>query len=166
MRYFIKPLSLLPAIAMMYIIFSLSAQDGAASSKLSYGVSHDFVSAVDRVLDLELTPKQINRCISRIHYYVRKLAHITEYFLLAVSISIPIYVYGIRGIWIILTSGILCIGFAALDEMHQLFVVGRGASVKDVLIDSFGSLLGIIFVRVFGYIARKCITEPLAALRH
>lgn len=166
MRHFIKPLSLLPAIAMMYIIFTLSAQDGAASSKLSYGVSFDFVSAVDRILDLELTPKQINRCISKIHYYVRKLAHVTEYFLLAVSISIPIYVYGIRGIWIILTSGILCVGFAALDEMHQFFVAGRGAAVKDVFIDSFGSLLGIIFVRIFGYIVRKCITEPLAALRH
>ncbi|MCM1183283.1 MAG: VanZ family protein [Roseburia sp.] len=150
---------------MMYIIFSFSSQDGAASSKLSYGVSFDLVSAVDRTLDLELTPKQINRCINRIHYYVRKLAHITEYFLLAVSISIPIYVYGIRGIWIVLTSGILCIGFAALDELHQFFVAGRGAAVKDVFIDSFGSLLGILFVRTFGYIARKCIAEPLAARR-
>lgn len=165
MRYFVKPLSLLPAIAMMYIIFSFSSQDGATSSKLSYGVSHDLVSAVDHLLDLELTPKQINHGISKIHYYVRKLAHVTEYFLLAVSISIPIYVYGIRGIWIILTSGILCIGFAALDELHQLFVVGRGAAIKDVFIDSFGSLLGIIFVRIFGYIMRKCITEPLSARR-
>lgn len=165
MRFFIKPLSFIPAIIMMYIIFSFSAQDGTTSTALSYNVSLKLVSAADRALDLELTATQTNRCISKIHYYVRKLAHITEYFLLAVTISIPLYVYGIRGIWIILTSGILCVGYAALDELHQLFISGRGATVKDVLIDSIGSLIGIIFVRIFGYIVRKCITEPLSGHR-
>ena len=52
-------------------------------------------------------------------------------------------------------------GFAALDEFHQLFVEGRAGSLKDVLIDSCGSLTGIIFVRIFGYIGRKTIIEPL-----
>ena len=29
------------------------------------------------------------------------------------------------------------------DEVHQLFVPGRGAQVKDVLIDSAGAIVGI-----------------------
>lgn len=165
MRFFIKPLSFIPALIMMYIIFSFSAQDGAASSKLSYKVSHKIVSTADRALDLDLTEKQINRCIRKIHFYVRKLAHFTEYFLLAVSVSVPLYAYGIRGIWLVMTSGILCAGFAGLDELHQFFVQGRGASVRDVAIDSCGSLIGIFTVRICGYICRMSICEPLRRRR-
>lgn len=163
MRFFLKPLSLVPAILMMYIIFSFSAQTGTASSNLSYKVSHSIVSTADHALNLGLSDTQISRGISRIHYYVRKLAHFSEYFLLAVCVSFPLYVYGIRGIWIVITAEILCTGFAMLDEFHQLFVQGRGASVKDVLIDSCGALIGILFVRLCGYIFRKTIFEPLSA---
>ena len=73
----------------------------------------------------------------------------TEYFLLAVAISFPLYVYRIRGIWLFLLAGIFCVGFAGLDEYHQSFVGGRGPSVRDVCIDSSGALIGIILVQLF-----------------
>ena len=146
LRFFIKLLSFVPALIIMYIIFSFSAQDGTASSMQSYKVTKKIVSTADRMLDLD---------------YIRKLAHFTEYFLLAVSVSVPLYVYGIRGIWLVITAGILCSGFAALDEFHQLFVQGRGASVRDVIIDSCGALVGIFIVRILGYITRKTLVEPL-----
>lgn len=165
LRLILKPLSFIPALMMMYIIFSFSAQDGTASSALSYNVSYKAVSVADRVLDLELTDQQISRCIRKIHFYVRKLAHFTEYFLLAVTVAFPLYVYGIRGIWLVITAGILCVGFAALDELHQHFVSGRSCSVRDVVIDSCGSLAGILFVRIFGYIGRKTVFEPLSKHR-
>ena len=161
LHFILKPLSFVPALLMMYIIFSFSAQDGTTSSNLSYNVSYKVVSVADQAFDLELTDKQISRCINKIHFYIRKLAHFTEYFLLAISVSFPLYVYGIRGIWLIITGGILCIGFASLDELHQYFVRDRGCSVRDVIIDSCGSLIGILFVRICGYIGRKTIFEPL-----
>ena len=141
MRFILKPLSFAPALLMMYIIFSFSAQDGAASANLSYKVSYKAVSIADRALDLELTDQQVARCIRKIHYYVRKLAHFTEYFLLAVTIAFPLYVYGIRGIWLVI----------------QYFVSGRSCSARDVMIDGCGSLLGIVSVRIVGYIGRKTI---------
>lgn len=162
LRFILKPLSFVPALLMMYIIFSFSAQNGAASSNLSYKVSHRAIAIADRTLDLELTDQQIARCISRIHYYVRKIAHFTEYFLLAVCVAFPLYVYGIRGIWLVAAAGILCVGFAALDELHQYFVSGRNCSVRDVIIDSCGSFAGILFVRISGYIGRKTIFGPLS----
>ncbi|MDE7477360.1 MAG: VanZ family protein [Lachnospiraceae bacterium] len=165
LRFILKPLSFVPALLMMYIIFSFSAQDGTTSSNLSYKVSYRAVSIADQALDLDLTEKQISRCISKIHYYVRKLAHFTEYFLLAISVAFPLYVYGIRGIWLVITGGILCTGFAALDELHQYFVRGRGCSVRDVIIDSCGSLIGILFVRMIGYIGRKTIYELFSRYR-
>lgn len=157
MRFLLKPLSFIPAILIMYIIFSFSAQNGSASSNTSYKVSHKIVSIADRALDLELTEAQTSRCVKKINLYVRKLAHFSEYFLLAVALTFPLYVYGVRGIWLVLIGLILCVGFAAFDEFHQFFVKGRNASVRDVVIDSCGSFTGILFVLVFGYIGRKII---------
>ena len=162
LRFILKPLSFIPALLMMYTIFSFSAQDGTTSANLSYKVSYKAVSIADRALDLELTDKQVSRCIQKIHFYVRKIAHFTEYFLLAVTMAFPLYVYGIRGIWLVISGGILCVGFAALDELHQYFVSGRSCSVRDVIIDSCGALTGILIVRIFGYIGRKTIFKPLS----
>ena len=41
LRYLLKPLSFLPAIAVMYLIFHFSAQDGASSAMLSQLQSSD-----------------------------------------------------------------------------------------------------------------------------
>ena len=73
----------------------------------------------------------------------------TEYFILAVCISFPLYVYGLRGFWLFLFAGLFCVAFACTDEFHQSFVAGRGPSKKDVAIDSAGALFGIILVQIF-----------------
>lgn len=38
----------------------------------------------------------------------------------------------------------ICILYAIFDEIHQLFVKGRSAELRDILIDSAGSVLGIL----------------------
>ena len=38
----------------------------------------------------------------------------------------------------------ICFLYACTDELHQLFIAGRSAEIKDVLIDSFGSLTSIL----------------------
>jgi VanZ family protein len=160
--FLLKPISFIPALIMMYIIFSFSAQDGTASSNLSYKVSYKVIAIADQKLDLNLTDKQITSCIRKINYYVRKTAHVTEYFILAVSIALPLYVYGLRGILLTLVAGIICVGFAFSDEFHQFYIQGRSSSTRDVFIDSCGSILGIISVRMFCYIIRKSVFEPLS----
>lgn len=165
-RIFLRPLSFIPALLIMYFIYSFSAQDGPTSSQLSSSMSHKIIHVIDRVFDFELTEEQIDNGAEKIHYYIRKTAHFTEYFILAAAISLPLYVYGIRGIWLMLTALILCVGFACLDEYHQLFVAGRGSSTKDILIDSFGSLTGIVFTRIIGYISRKSFFEPIFKIKH
>lgn len=160
-RFILKPMSFIPALLIMYFIYSFSAQDGATSSQLSFRVSHKVIIVVDQIFDFQLTDEQIDTGIDKIHYYIRKTAHFTEYFILAVAVSLPLYVYGIRGIWLMLTALILCTGFACMDEYHQLFVSGRAGSVKDVLIDSSGAFTGIICTRIVGYIFRKSFFDPL-----
>lgn len=144
----LKPLSFLPALIMMYMIFSFSAQTGTDSGNLSYTVSHKIVTFGNIVLQKNMEDWEIDEKAYEIEYPVRKLAHMTEYFILAVTVSLPFYVYGLRGIWLMLVAGLICVGFACGDEYHQSFVEGRGPSIKDVGIDSIGVFFGIMTVRI------------------
>ena len=162
LRYLLKPLSFLPAIVVMYLIFSFSSQDGVSSARLSRMVSEKVVVTADQVLEKGWSAEQIAAYTEQIHYYVRKTAHVTEYFVLAVTVAFPLYVYGIRGLWLVLLAGVFCVSFAGLDEYHQSFVAGRGPSPRDVAVDSIGILPGILLVRIVGFIGRKTIFRPLA----
>lgn len=147
--YLLKPFSFLPALAMMYLIFSFSGQTGVESGNLSHEISYKIVSVADRIFDKNLSEGDKNAYADKIELPVRKLAHMTEYFILAICISFPLYVYGVRGFALFLLAGILCVGFACTDEFHQSFVAGWGPSKRDVFIDSIGALFGIILVQIF-----------------
>ncbi len=162
LRYLLKPLSFLPAIFVMYVIYYLSAQDGATSAGISLKVSVRIADLINRFFDKGLTPEQVLLYADQIHFYVRKLGHVTEYFILAVTVAIPFYVYRIRGFWLFFLAGLFCVGFAGLDEYHQSFVAGRGPSPRDVCIDSIGIFSGILLTQFCCFIARKTIFAPLA----
>lgn len=162
MRKLLKPLSFIPALLLMYMIFTFSSQPGDVSGQLSYKVSCKIVEAGDYIFDANLDDWQVDEWANKINFITRKLAHITEYFLLAIAVSFPLYVYGLHGFLLMLAAGILCVGFAAGDEYHQSFVAGRGPSVKDVGIDSIGIFFGIIIVRIIGWTGRMTIFKEKA----
>ena len=162
LRALLKPFSFVPAILMMYVIFSFSAQDGDTSGNLSYKVSEIIVESANEAFELHWSSSEIDYYIDRIHHPVRKLAHMTEYFLLAMSVSFPLYVYGVRGLLLPILVGSICVGFACLDEYHQSFVAGRGPSKKDVGIDSIGVLAGVLVVQFLCFLGRITVFRPLA----
>ena len=113
----------------VYHLFVLS-QPGEVSGNLSYKISYEIIETKSELLSENLSSEEIAYKADGIHYYVRKAAHMTEYFLLAIAISFPLYVYGVRGIWLMLLAGIVCVGFAGLDEYHQSFVDARTPAVR------------------------------------
>ena len=159
----LKPFSFLPALAIMYLIFTFSSQTGEVSGALSYKVSYKVVQiaeAADQVIDLGIEPGNTDYYVEKIHPYIRKIAHMTEYFCLAVAVAFPFYVYGLRGFLLLLTAGAICIGFAGLDEYHQSFVDGRGPSLRDVGIDSIGAFFGIMVVKLFCWTTLQMLPKP------
>ena len=148
-----KPLSFVPALLMMYLIFSFSSQTGAESSSLSNKVTESVLIVADHVLEKGWNDEDIQVRVEKYGFYVRKLAHMTEYCILAITIALPLYVYGLRGFPLLLLAGLICVIFAATDEYHQTMVANRGPSIRDVGIDSIGALLGIMLVRIFSWIA-------------
>lgn len=76
-------------------------------------------------------------------FIVKKSAHMLGYALLALS-----YLHAFKGdtrkwklVWL------LAILYAASDEFHQSFVLGRGSSVIDVGIDAIGAGLGLLWAK-------------------
>lgn len=47
-----------------------------------------------------------------------------------------------------LLSILLCIIYATSDEIHQIFTPDRACQIKDILIDSIGSITGIYLFKL------------------
>lgn len=79
---------------------------------------------------------------------IRKLGHFVEFFilyLLAFKALIIDFEYN-KDIYI---SLIFIFIYACLDEIHQMFIPGRYAAFKDVLIDTGGGVLCMLIIHVF-----------------
>jgi VanZ family protein len=89
----------------------------------------------------------------------RKLAHILAFGCLGYSISSyqkgrnpEKYLHIANPI----TATIFSVIYAAIDEVHQLTVPDRSAEVRDVFIDAFGAIVGIlIYIIIFTFIRRR-----------
>ena len=162
LRYLLKPLSFLPALCMIYLIFYMSSQEGAASSTMSYQVSKTIVLAYNKVFSKGYPNEILNELIHQIHPFIRKTAHFTEFFVLAITVAFPLYVYKIRGIFLIILGELFCVGVAFLDEYSQSFVAGRSPAYRDVMIDSAGAFCGILIAWIVCYIGRKTVFKWLS----
>jgi VanZ family protein len=88
--------------------------------------------------------------IGEIHHLIRKGGHVFEYFVFAMLLFYAIRAgrRGWRGSWVWITLlGVAC--YAGLDEFHQSFVPGRGASVWDALLDASAGTLAILIAWVW-----------------
>lgn len=54
--------------------------------------------------------------------------------------------------------------YAASDELHQKFVDGRSAEIRDVCIDTCGVILGILLVILAGKIIKNIKTKKAGKL--
>ena len=118
----LKPLSFLPALLMMYLIFSFSAQTWEVSGELSYKISYKIVEVKNEVLYENKDSYELSYEADNIHFVSSAYMRL-NISLLAVAISFPLYVYRIRGIWLFLLPA-FSFGFAGLTNTHQSFVGG------------------------------------------
>ena len=65
----LKPLSFLPAILMMYVIYSFSAQTGEVSGQLSYKISYKIVETKNQLLNENKSSAELAVSADTIHFY-------------------------------------------------------------------------------------------------
>lgn len=88
-------------------------------------------------------------------HLVRKLAHFCEYGALGILSGALLLVKKESGIfrW---SYALLCaLAVAVIDESIQLLADGRGAQVQDVLLDTAGSLTGLLAVWLIAVLVRR-----------
>ena len=128
----------------MTFIFIMSAKEADESSRISGGL-------IERICELvvpgfaERTEAQRAETVEAMQGFVRKAAHFTVYALLGALTVQALFCHTDGRAAVILISFAVCVVYAVSDEVHQLFVPGRSGEVRDVLIDSLGAALGILF---------------------
>ncbi|HXD34203.1 MAG TPA: VanZ family protein [Pyrinomonadaceae bacterium] len=108
--------------------------------------SADNTGALIRPLLLWFFPDLSNERLIAVHFFIRKLAHFTEYAILGLLTArafIDSSRAGLRRHWFV-DGLILIILYALSDEYHQSFVAARTASIFDSLIDISGGLFALM----------------------
>jgi VanZ family protein len=125
----------LPALCWAAVIFSLSTD--------AFSAAH--TGAILRPIVFWLMPTLTEAGFAAVHFFVRKAAHFTEYFVFCLLLY-----RGIRGgrrgwrwTWG-LAALFIAAGYSALDEIHQAFVASRTASPYDSLLDSIGACFAVV----------------------
>lgn len=129
-------------VAIMVGIFCFSAQSGEKSSSISMNMTQKVVSEQKNE---ELPKAELSKKYGTVETVIRKTAHVLIYTALGFCVFMTLYYSGkLHKMWVLfIVSLVFCIIYASSDEIHQLFVSGRSGEVRDVLIDSAGSMVGI-----------------------
>ena len=135
----------LMTVLMMGLIFFFSEQSAETSDATSGRISGTVISLV--FPDYHSYPAERRQEIyDRVQHTVRKTAHFTEYMILGILLRLCLESWlGKRGFLLPASwaGGTL---YACTDEMHQMLTKGRSALWTDVLIDSTGTLCGVLLV--------------------
>ncbi len=156
-KHYTKIYRWIPALLWMGVIFFLSHQRAGSSSELSSGITEALLNIINRLLpwlDLEL---------DFFHFLVRKGAHFTAYLILGLLLTYAMKPKERKDYLFVL---LLCIFYAMSDEFHQTFVPGRSGELRDVLIDSTGSLTGILVYVTFSLmnLKRRLISKRIDSI--
>lgn len=133
-------------------IFTMSTDVGSSSNTSSF--LQEFLSQTN-FLNFNLwTLEDQNLVLTSINFFIRKGAHIGEYFILAILLVSLIKEYHVQKGKIIFLSLMISFLYASFDELHQMFLLSRTGTFKDVFYDFVGSILGtlICFITYERYI--------------
>lgn len=144
-----KIITTVAAVCLLFVyimIFCFSSESAEESSALSRAVMDFLVDMYYKLMGGGGEVVVVDPQAVPLEKIIRKAAHFAEY--MAVGfLSFGIAVLWIKKLWYgvgLVMLQLLISG--ALDELHQYFVPGRYASVKDVMLDTAGGMAGILII--------------------
>ncbi|MGM9877840.1 MAG: VanZ family protein [Bacilli bacterium] len=136
-------------ILWMGIIFIFSFKTGSESTKQSDGFISITIGNIVNIFNKNLTNEEKEKIIDIVEVPIRKLAHIIEYFILTILVSLFVNSYKISIKNVVYITFVICILYSCSDEIHQLFVSDRSGQITDVLIDSIGISIWLIMFYLY-----------------
>lgn len=135
-------------IIWMIVIFIMSNQPASISDSQSHGI-------IDTLSKIGL---DVNNIFGQFaNFIVRKCAHFLEYMILALLVLNVLKLYfNIKQVVVITIVFIFL--YACTDETHQLFVIGREGSIRDVIIDTCGGIT-IVLIKLFKIYKKRHIVK-------
>lgn len=131
-----KKIKWILVITWMVIIFWFSNQPAAISDEKSKFVIHVF-----KVLGLNLDSILGNLA----NFIVRKVGHFTEYLILYVLFfNALLEDFSFKKS--LMVSLFIVFVYACSDEIHQIFIPGRTARIRDVIIDTCGGSFAMLVI--------------------
>ena len=149
MNKIIKIINIVLLLICMIGIFLFSSEDRDTSTNTSIETTKKVVSVVsnDEDTSTKIAKDYFNE--------VRKSAHLIEYFCLGILAINVLKDYHKINVWMILICVAFCMLYALSDEIHQIYVPGRSCELRDIFIDTSGSIIGIIIYSLINFIYRK-----------
>lgn len=139
-----KVVKIILVVIWMTVIFCFSNQKAEDSSKLSDGV---IIKVAKIFVRDNISKEKKQELIQKYTFIIRKMAHFTVYLILGILVINMISSFNLKNVIIMSVS--ICFLYALSDEFHQLFVDGRSCELRDVLIDTIGSYIGIFIYNSF-----------------
>ena len=133
-------------VSLMVVIFSFSAQTANESRKTSTGFK---IILFEKFYPhfKEFSKAKQQEILDSFSFPVRKAAHFSLYFTLGLfSFLFIVSFKSFKMIYRFILSFEICLLYSISDEIHQIFVPGRGGMISDVLIDCSGTLLCLLIL--------------------
>ncbi len=131
------------AVVWMCLIFAYSHCPGPESQQDSYQVGMMTGHVVVEDFEEWSFVDQLAFAM-KVDHPIRKLAHFTEYLILAIFLVGAVDNSLRRRTLRLLIPLAVATFYAVTDELHQFFIPGRNCNVGDVLIDSAGAFVGVL----------------------
>ena len=132
----------------MLAIFLFSHQPSGSSDKQS-GFFVNLLEPIAPIGDTDL-----------LTFITRKSAHFILYFILGLLVFNALRKVVPTRKRAVIISITVVLGYAALDEIHQLFVPGRSGEVRDVLLDTVAGSIGIVLFASIDTLRARLALKP------
>lgn len=153
-----KKIFIILCIFWMGFIAYNTSQTGESSNNTSVFITEGIINKTQSVINNNVNNNVNNsdslaiirndsEFIIKLNKYIRKFAHGFEFLVLALLIFSALKSFNIKNRDCIIYTLFIVLLYAVIDEYRQLYIPGRTSSVRDVVIDFIGGIVGVIILQ-------------------
>ena len=154
-----KKILIILCIFWMGFIAYNTSQTGESSNNTSVFITEGIINKTQVVInnnvnnsDNSLIIRSDSKFIIKLNKYIRKFAHGFEFLILALMVFLTLKSFDIKNRECIIYTLFIVLLYAVIDEYRQLYIPGRNSSVRDIVIDFIGGIVGVVILQfIFGF---------------
>lgn len=138
---------------MVFIAYNTS-QTGESSNNTSVSITEGIINKTQSVINNNVNNsdslaiiRNDDDFIKKLNKYIRKFAHGFEFLVLSLIVFSALKSFNIKSRECIIYTLFIVLLYAVIDEYRQLYIPGRNSSVRDIVIDFIGGIVGVIILQ-------------------